>query len=191
MRVRSDCIAAEGFAGAIAMGDASEAEREAYRSHVAVCSGCLNELGGEREIERVMSVVGQARDDERWEPELRSRLARSAAPRRAWVWATTLAAVVVVVVGVRSMERMQPQTTAHAVGAQEARAVAALDTQTGPRREGRAESLAVGTTTISTSFALSVDPRGIPLRCTITKSSGFHRLDESVCRTAMHAHYSP
>jgi len=189
MRSRSDCMAAQRLAGAIAMGDACETEREAYRSHVAVCSGCLNELGGEREIERVMSVVGQARDDERWEPDLRSRLARPAA-RPTWIWATAFAALLALIVGIRSVEQTHPTTAERAVSPQEARAVAALGTETGPRRQGRAESLAVGTTTISTSFAVSVDQRGIPVRCTITQSSGVRSLDESICRSAMRAHYS-
>lgn len=191
MTSRSDCMAAERLAGAIAIGDASEDEREVYRGHVAICRRCLNELGGEREIERVMRVVAQARDDERWDPDLRARLARRPVPRRAWVWAAGLAAVVALVVGVRSVDRTPPTVTAPVISAQEARAIAALDTQTGPRREGRAESLTVGTTTISTSFAVSVDQRGVPVRCTITKSSGLRRVDESVCGAAMHARYSP
>lgn len=191
MMSRSDCITAERLAGAIAVGDATEAEREGYRRHVATCSRCVNELGGEREIERVMSVVAQARNDERWDPDLRSRLARRPAPRRVWVWAAGFAALVALAAGLHSVETAQPPATAQATSAQEARAIAALDTQTGPRREGRAESLTVGTTTISTSFAVSVDQRGVPVRCTITKSSGLRGLDESVCRAAMHAHYTP
>lgn len=191
MTSRSDCISAERLAGAIAAGDASDAEREVYRNHVAVCGHCLNELGGEREIERVMNVVTRARDDERWDPDLRPRLARRPAPRRAWAWAAGLAGIVALVVGLSSIEKPHPPATSHVISAQEARAIAALDTQTGPRREGRAESLAVGTTTISTAFAVSVDQRGFPVRCTITKSSGVRSLDASVCRTAMHARYSP
>jgi hypothetical protein len=191
MTSRSDCIQAERLAGAIAVGDANEAERENYRSHVAVCAGCLNELGGERDIERVMSVVGKARDDERWDPDLRACLARRPATRRAWVWAAALAAVAAFAIGLRGFERTHATTVAHVISPQEARAIAALDTQTGPRREGRAESLTVGAKTISTSFAVSVDQRGVPVRCTITKSSGVRTLDESVCRTAMRAHYTP
>jgi hypothetical protein len=191
MTSRSNCLLAERLAGAIAVGDASEAERDAYRSHVAVCARCVNELGGEREIERVMSVVGEARDDERWDPDLRSRLARRSAPRRAWVWGAALAAIAALVIGVRSAQIVHSPTSHQTIASQEARAIAALDTQTGPRREGRAESLTVGTTTISTSFAVSVDQRGVPVRCTITKSSGVRSLDESVCRAAMHAHYTP
>ena len=191
MTSRSDCMSAQRLAGAIAVGDASEEEREVYRGHIAICPRCLNELGGEREIERVMNVVVQARDDERWDPDLRTRLARRPAPRRSWVWVAGLAAVVAFAVGLRGVERPPAPTTPHVISAQEVRALAALDTQTGPRREGRAESLTVGTTTISTSFAVSLNQRGIPVRCTITKSSGLRGLDESVCRAAMHAHYTP
>jgi hypothetical protein len=76
MTSRADCTRAEGLAGAIAIGEAGEAERDAYRAHLAECARCLHELGGEREIERVMTAVGQARDDECWEPDLRSTLAQ-------------------------------------------------------------------------------------------------------------------
>jgi hypothetical protein len=191
MTSRSNCIVAERLAGAIAAGDASETERDAYRSHVAVCEHCLDELGGEREIERVMSVVGQAREDERWVPDLRSRFVRRPAVRRAWLWGAALAAIAAFVIGVRGAEKAHPVIPGPAVSAQEARAIAALGTQTGPQRQGRAEALTVGTTTIATSFSVSVDQRGVPVRCTITKSSGIRSLDESVCRAAMHAHYSP
>lgn len=191
MMSRADCSSAERLAGAIAAGDADEAERELYRRHVAACVRCINELGGEREIERVMGVVARARAEESWDPDLRSRLARPKSHGRAWAWAAALAAVVALVAGVRGVERRPPPIAVHAISAQESRAIAALGTQTGPKREGHAESLAVGTTTISTAFQVSVDARGVPVRCTITKSSGVHSLDESVCRSAMRAHYSP
>lgn len=62
------CERAEVLAGAIALGEASDAERDEYRGHIAACAPCLTSLGGEREIERVMDVVAQARDEETWEP---------------------------------------------------------------------------------------------------------------------------
>lgn len=60
----------EAIAGAIALGEASDEERRTYREHIASCAECLRELGGEHEIERVASTVGQARECEVWEPAL-------------------------------------------------------------------------------------------------------------------------
>lgn len=62
------CERAEVLAGAIALGEATDIERDEYRGHISACAPCLRALGGEREIERVMDVVAQARDDETWEP---------------------------------------------------------------------------------------------------------------------------
>ena len=193
MTRQDDCVAAERLAGAIAIGEAGETERDAYRRHVAGCARCLHDLGGEREIERVMGTIARARDDERWEPDRRVTLAGPRIPRNAWALATALAAAVVFTVGLRATEKPRPVTPAqHAMSAHDARAIAALDTQTVPRREGRAESLAVGgPTTFSTAFDVTVDGRGMPLRCSITKSSGDRVLDQSVCRTAMRARYTP
>jgi len=64
------CNQAEVLAGAIALGEATDAERQAYRGHVATCSSCLRANGGEHEIERTMACVGQARSDETWDPDL-------------------------------------------------------------------------------------------------------------------------
>lgn len=60
----------EAIAGAIALGEASDAERREYREHIAACMACLRELGGECEIERVASTVDSAREIEVWEPAL-------------------------------------------------------------------------------------------------------------------------
>lgn len=60
----------EAIAGAIALNEASDADRCEYREHIATCAQCLRELGGEREIERVVSTVAAARDGEVWEPAL-------------------------------------------------------------------------------------------------------------------------
>lgn len=60
----------EAIAGAIALGEASDAERREYREHIAACMACLRELGGECEIERVASTVDAARETEVWEPAL-------------------------------------------------------------------------------------------------------------------------
>ena len=43
----------------------------------------------------------------------------------------------------------------------------------------------------TTAFEVSVDERGVAVRCTITKASGYLVLDEAVCRAAMRARYSP
>ncbi len=64
----------ESIAGAIALDEASDAERRAYREHIAACARCLHEFGGEHEIARVASVVSSARDGEVWQPNVRSVL---------------------------------------------------------------------------------------------------------------------
>ena len=193
MTRQDECIGAERLAGAIAIGEAGEIERDAYRAHVAGCARCLHELGGEREIERVMGTVARAREDERWEPDRRGTLARPRRTYNVWTLATALAAAVILIVGLRATEKPRLiATPQHVISLHEARAIAALDTQTVPRREGRAESLAVGAPmTFSTAFDITVNERGTPVRCRITKSSGDRALDQSVCRTAMRARYSP
>jgi anti-sigma factor RsiW len=193
MTSRDDCSAAQSLAGAIALGEATESERDRYRAHLAGCAACVNDLGGERELERVAAVVAQARDDERWEPDIRKALARRPAPRRAWSWAAALAVVLIVAGGVVAGEK-KPQAVAppHVVSAKDVRALAALDTQTAPHREGRAESLVVGSAVpVTTTFAVSLDRHGTPLRCSITKSSGYSALDRAVCRAALQVHYEP
>lgn len=193
MTMRDECSSAETLAGAIALGEAGDAERDAYRAHLSACPSCVERLGGEREIERVMALTAQARDDERWEPDVRKALIRGRDSRRAWRWAAAAAAVVIVAGGAFSLKSgggLAPQQ--QTISAQESHALAALNTQTGPRREGRAESLVVGSAApVTTSFTLSVDARGTPLRCTITKSSGDAALDRAVCRAALHVRYTP
>jgi TonB family protein len=96
--VTNGCSHAEILAGAIALGEATEAEREEYRNHIATCASCLAGLGGEREIERIMSTVAQARDTETWEPVARRFGERSRT--RAWrAGAAVLAAAVVIALG--------------------------------------------------------------------------------------------
>ncbi len=60
----------ESLAGAIALGEATDAERMEYREHIAACAKCLRELGGEHEIERVAASIAAARDTETWRPEV-------------------------------------------------------------------------------------------------------------------------
>jgi TonB family protein len=65
----------EAIAGAIALGEANDDERREYREHIATCPKCLNALGGEHEIERVVSTVAAARESEIWQPDLRDVVA--------------------------------------------------------------------------------------------------------------------
>jgi hypothetical protein len=147
MMSRADCARAEALAGAIAIGEAGEAERNAYRAHLAQCAQCLRELGGEREIERVMNSVGQARETECWEPDLRSTLARRPTSHRVLAFAGVLAALVVAFFVLRPAPAPRAVAPVHTLSAQETRGLAALGTQTAPAREGRAESRAVGAAT--------------------------------------------
>ena len=189
MNGRVDCSGAERLAGTIAVNEASDGERNAYRAHLATCGRCLDELGGERDIERVMSAIAQARDEERWQPDLRA-LARRRTPARAGVWAVALAAAIVLAVGIGLAEhQLYPATGSPSISASEARALAALGTQTVPRHEGRAESLAVGAATATLN--LQIDARGVPLRCTVAQSSGDPAKDDAMCRAAMLRRYSP
>ncbi|HET6275415.1 MAG TPA: hypothetical protein VFE16_05700 [Candidatus Cybelea sp.] len=192
MNERPGCGAAERLAGAIALGEAGDAEREIYRSHLAGCPGCLNALGGERAIERVMTHVAYARDSERWEPDLRAALGRARKPRYGWGLASALAAAVVIAfAGMRMADRPQPlPPTPRSASVQEAHALAALNTETAPHREGRAESLSVGASAFSATVELNVNERGVPVRCTVARSSGNAVLDRSMCRTAMHSQYT-
>ena len=68
----------ESIAGAIALGEATDADRRTYREHIASCADCLNELGGEHEIARTMASVGAAREGEVWEPQLANLFERRA-----------------------------------------------------------------------------------------------------------------
>ena len=315
----NDCARSEVLAGAVALGEATDVERDAYRRHLSTCRRCVATLGGEREIERTMQVVAQARDAERWEPDVRLALRdRVRATRHAWRFGlSALAAAVVVALGIHAfvaagvkqigvspanpivvgydgqkivLERRAPAyavpvpaarpahrtlghdlvlvhnvvtlkrppvppaapkpavRAAHAAGSaarpparaavrpapasdgatsvadlspslHDKRSVAALRTVvTAPPPAQRAESIAVVPPTIrdvaplggesaieprplsiayyenaegTTAFDVSVDERGAPVKCTITKASGYLVLDEAVCRAAMHARYSP
>lgn len=60
----------ESLAGAIALGEATDAERREYREHLSSCESCLTTLGGEHQIERTASVVAAARETETWQPDL-------------------------------------------------------------------------------------------------------------------------
>ncbi len=99
-----DCARAESNAGAVALGEASDAQREEYRAHVARCAPCLDALGGERDIERTMQLVARARDEEIWEPHVRLDFKeRAGFARRAWQYGLAAAAVAVLALGARTL----------------------------------------------------------------------------------------
>jgi TonB family protein len=310
---RTDCARAETLAGAIALEEATDGERDAYRRHLASCVRCVETLGGEREIERVMSVVAQARDQESWEPDLRNALRdRTRARRGAWTFGLGLGALALAVslsihllaAGTMRPIALAPANTVAAAGSvfhvslerrsqrqsqavashpaaaaagvaqpihvthnvvavtvpavnpkpakvQAAGGLASSNAQTDPalvaalppsdRLKGsissmqtqsaapvyshQAESLAVtplrsivvhdvapvggtltlpnppaiagremaaeGLTEATATYALAIDERGAPIACQIQKSSGITAIDESVCRAAMRAKFTP
>lgn len=99
------CARAEVLAGAIALGEASDVEREQYRLHVSACGHCVNAFGGEREIERTANVVVLARNGETWQPDLRGWMT-SRQKRRALTWRFGLsgvAAAIVVSLGIHAL----------------------------------------------------------------------------------------
>jgi TonB family protein len=295
--ISSDCVRAEVTAGAVALGEATQAERDEYRRHLSVCRHCLTTLGGERDIERTMQLVTQGREAERWEPVVRGlRPDRVATKRQVW-WlsfaAVATAALVSIGIGFhgRNPVKPAPQTVTvahrmpvappqiphrsaaghdlvvlhklvtlkrppleaaaprvasnaprHAARPIEKRdagrrdpvvVAAAVPSQrdegslgalrtvgTAPPAPEHAESIAVlpaaapnrdvvpvgGESAIvphpsaiayyenaegTTAFDVAVDERGAPVKCSVTKSSGYLVLDVAVCRAAMHARYVP
>jgi len=158
------------LAGAIALGEARDEERHAYRAHLAVCGRCLHALGGERDIERTMNLVARARDEERWQPDIRRTLGRARNRGRLSRWAAGLA-VAALAVGMVSALQHRPvphsaSLPAPALSAQQATAIAALGTQMVPAREHRAESLQFrGGASITLRVLL--DAHGRPARCTV------------------------
>ena len=107
-----DCTRAEINAGALALGEATDAQRDEYRGHVARCAPCLTSLGGERDIERTMRLVAQARDEESWTPHVRLDFReRSGGTRRAWQFGLAAAAVAVLALGARALVPAGPAST--------------------------------------------------------------------------------
>jgi hypothetical protein len=189
VKVASNCAAAEILAGAIALGEAGDEQRHAYREHLSTCRHCLTAIGGEREIERVIGVVAQARDQERWQPDLRSARARVPSRRRAWKWGAGLAAAAAFVVAILATQRHAP-VVVHSVATQDLGPVAALGTQAFPQRENRAESLVYTGAQAAHStitFEVKLDDRGKPTRCTVIKHSGLASLDAALCNAVMRA----
>ena len=298
------CARAEMLAGAIALGEASDREREEYRRHITACESCLRDLGGERGIERVMETVSLARESEVWEPvPVRATERRARRTRLAWTFGASTAVVAAIAsLGIHAMvavnarpivvaaaPRAQAPAAFHVtiehrvappaalpkpkpappVAAQpqpaqprivvvhnvitlkqsdrpEAKPTAKPEasnvpiwrrnrelprtaipaeatiarTEVAPVLGGHAESIAVapsysvvrdvtpigGDTAINprpapiayamgaegtTAFEVTVDERGLPVKCTITKPSGYLVLDNAVCKAAMQARYSP
>ena len=85
MTTRYDCAEVEALAGAIALGEAGEAERDAYRAHIAGCRALpapiLAASARSSESWRSRRRRGEA---ERWEPDLRA--ARGRRREYAWKW---------------------------------------------------------------------------------------------------------
>jgi hypothetical protein len=190
VKVASNCATAEILAGAIALGEAGDEQRHAYREHLSTCRHCLTAIGGEREIERVISIVAQARDQERWQPDLRRARARVPNRQYAWKWGAGLAVAATFAVAIVATQRHAP-VVVHSVATQDLGPVAALSTQTFPRREQRAESLAFTGAQAARStitFEVRLDARGEPVRCTVIKHSGRASLDAAVCNAVMRAH---
>ncbi|MGR4064076.1 MAG: energy transducer TonB [Vulcanimicrobiaceae bacterium] len=290
----------ETVAGSIALNEASDAERERYRRHLAGCMRCVDAYGGEREIERVMATIARARDEETWAPDPVSvGRAREAGRRRAvTIGFSAIAAALAISLGLhaflaaglghlapspanpieiaydgqrvtiehrpravaaiphstsgmvveRTVVHLTPPApeTAHvqpvrvpapptdARKSQRAAVVAVkawelrhpvqtgADTsgvlaQSAPPLVNHAESIAVapevhdvvpvgGEGSIvprpapiayaegaegTTAYAVDVDERGIAVRCSIDKSSGYLALDKAVCEAAMKAQYVP
>ncbi len=295
--IAHDCARAEITAGAVALGEASDAERDAYRRHLSNCRRCLEGLGGEREVERTMQLVAQARDAESWEPDIRVALRdRARVSGRVWRFGLAAAAAIALVsigirawiptavksdtprialayrapVGASHTEHHSPaghdlvvlhnvatlkrpplvaparvaraaapkhtapvaarpviKSAASTVVAEagpsqrDERSIAALRTVgTAPPLPQRAESIAVlPASTVNhdvvpvggegaivphpsaiayyenaegtSAFEVTVDERGLPVKCSITKSSGYLVLDDAVCKAAMRARYVP
>jgi TonB family protein len=300
--VKKNCARAEILAGALALGEATDAERDEYRGHIAACASCLGAIGGEREIERTMATVRIARDSEVWEPALTAASIQRTHASRAWGFGLSAAAIAVVAslaIHALLVSQIRPMTVAqvressppaqfmHLTIERRAPTVAApapkptvfepsivvvhnvitlkraqttvvaeslpyktdkspqaesnvpvwrrdepLKTQpqaqpvtvaaqasAAPILQGRAESIYVapndtvrdvaplgGDTAINprppmiaysmgaegtTAFEVSVDERGVPQKCTITKPSGYLVLDRAVCKAAMQARFLP
>lgn len=196
MTIATNCGQAEILAGAIALGEATDAERHAYREHLSTCRYCLSSMGGEREIERVADVVAQARNQERWEPQPRNVFARVRAGWKTANLGAALAASVIVVLGVWGTTQYRP-TVVHSVAAppkesisaaQEARAIAALGTQTVPRRVHHAESLAFGEGSDGDrmlTLQVSFDSHGKPTHCRAIEPSGHRAVGAAFCAAVM------
>lgn len=104
------CDRVEALAGAIALGEATDEERVAYREHIARCAPCLHTFGGEREIERVARTVADARESEVWEPKLKNVVAGGARRRYRW-WRFAAAGAASLALTAGGVHALLPQKT--------------------------------------------------------------------------------
>jgi anti-sigma factor RsiW len=182
------CARAEIVAGAIALGEAREDERHAYRAHLAHCSHCVNALGGEREIERTIGAVASARDSERWEPDLRRRLVRAtqSSPRlRRFTLGATAAVAVLAVVLLQRHPAIPHKTAlpAPVTASQQSAAIAALGTENMPAFQHQAESLQFRSGATLT-LRVVLDGHGKPVRCSVLHGAQ-RSLDSAFCAAVM------
>ena len=187
MNAMMSCANAEIVAGAIALGEAREDERHAYRAHLAHCARCVNALGGEREIERTMLLVADARESERWEPDVRRRLVRAMNAPMRWRWLSVAGAVVAAVLVVMVLQRQSvvPHKSAlpAPIAASQQAAIAALDTQTMPSFQHSAESLQFRNGATLT-VRVVLDGHGKPVRCSVVRGAQ-RSLDRAFCAAVM------
>lgn len=295
----------EMLAGAIALNEATDAQRHEYRAHLAACVDCREHVGGEHEIERTMAQLHAARESEVWSPDASDALRRSEDRRRARLRFATVLGLAAACAAVTAVSFMPHASVSHPVLARVQRAHADANrlasaatrivtvtprlvvqhnvvqiarapvplpqAQAEPRAQqtvtiavhparahrahvvqagvpvwrrgdpmwrtvakttltstfetaaqpftGRAESLQIeqppvvreaepigGETAIDPQppmiaydegaqgiavFQVSIDERGTPSKCIITKSTGYHILDESVCKAALRARFAP
>jgi anti-sigma factor RsiW len=72
--LRGRHAAYEALAGAIALGEASDAERAAFSAHCATCARCADDADALRTD--VVTVVAVARELETWRPQVRDGVVR-------------------------------------------------------------------------------------------------------------------
>lgn len=181
------CARAEIVAGAIALGEAREDERHAYRAHLAHCARCVNALGGEREIERTVRLVASARESERWEPDIRRQLARAVngPTHRRWLSVAATAIVAVLAIVAIQQHAVIPHKSAlpAPVAISQQAAIAALGTQDAPAFQHQAESLQFRNGATLT-LRVVLDGHGKPVRCAVLHGSQ-RSLDRAFCAAVM------
>jgi anti-sigma factor RsiW len=182
------CARAEIVAGAIALGEAREDERHAYRAHLAHCSRCVNALGGEREIERTVSLVANARESERWKPDVRRRLGRAIDAPMRLRWLSAAATAIVAVLAIVMLQRApgiphKSALPAPVADSQRAAAIAALGTQNVPAFQHQAESLQFRNGATLT-LRVVLDGHGKPVRCSVLHGAQ-RAIDHAFCAAVM------
>jgi hypothetical protein len=69
----------EALAGALALGEATDAEREQFTEHARTCALCAEDTAA---LPATLALVGEARESERWQPSLGGELAERLRSRR-------------------------------------------------------------------------------------------------------------